>query len=327
MQEPGLEQAHELLRRVPTRPTDVARFSSNTLFGQPGVYPEGPPMVPAEGAPLDEAEGAALLAALLDEHERDAALALLVDPDLRARVPDAAMRVALLLLTGGPAAPELDAFLAEQTQVLRFGIGELDQQGRVIGTETGEADGARLVLNARYRAEHPAVVAPSLAHALCHHATMASSAEEATLHGLLAAVHTWLLAGQPAIADLGTELSRRQASLTITLLNARPPGEVSASIRCPDGPGTIPGGNPDLQCPDLWSIPFSSLDPSECDLFVPAPVRDSLARLAAGTAPPPPEIYDESLGRWLTDHLGDGVWFGPVVRARAGLALGLHGDA
>jgi hypothetical protein len=326
MQDPGIEHALELLRRPPARPADIARFSSNTLFGQPGIYPEGPPMAPASGEPLDEAEGAELLAEMLDEHERDAALGLLDDPDLVARVPDATMRVALLLLTGGPAAPELDAFLAEQTQVLRLGIGELDQPGRVIGAETGDDDGARLVLNERYRAEHPAVVAPSLAHALCHHATMASSAEEATLHGLLAAVHTWLLAGHPAIADLGTELARRQASLTITLLNARPPGETSASIRCPDGPGTIPDGNPDLQCPDLWSIPFSSLDPAECDLFVPAPVRDSLARLAAGTAPPPPERYDESLGRWLTEHLGDGVWFGPVVRARAGLALGLHAD-
>jgi hypothetical protein len=325
MQEPGIEQAHELLRRPPSRPADVARFSSNTLFGQPGVYPDGPPMHPASGEPMDDRAAASVLATSLAEHERDAALALLVDPDLQRRVPDPVMRAALLLLTGGPAAPELDAFLAEQTQVLRLGVGELDEPGRVIGAR-GD-DPARLELDARYGAEHPAVIAPSLAHALCHHVTMASNAEEATLHGLLAAVHTWLLAGDPLLADLGTELSRRQASLTITLLNARPPGQVSASIRCPDGPGTIPGGNPALQCPDLWSIPFSSRPPAECDLFVPAPVRDSLARLAAGTAPPPPERYDESLGRWLTEHLGDGVWFGPLVRVRAGLALGLHPDA
>jgi hypothetical protein len=182
------------------------------------------------------------------------------------------------------------------------------------------------VLNERYRAEHPAVIAPSLAHALCHHGERASNAEETTLHGLLAAVHAWLLSGTPALGLLRTELARRQASLTVTLLNARPPGDAAASICCPDGPGTIPGGDPSLQCPDLWSIPFTSRRPDDADLDVPAPVRASLARLAAGTAPEVPDRYDDALGGWLRAQLGHGVWFGPVVRARAGLALGLFGD-
>lgn len=317
------QQAHVLLERAPGVPLDVARFSSNTLFGQPGIYPEGPSMRPAQGAPLDERGAAAVLEDLLTGPARDTALERLVDPELVARVPPAGMRAALCLLAGGPAEPELDAFLAGETHVLRLGIGDTGGTGRVVGTEVGERDPARRVLDERYRAEHPAVVAPSLAHALCHHGDAASNAEEATLHGLLAAVHTWLLATDPMLGDLGTELARRQASLTISLLNARAPGSIRASIRCPDGPGTIPGGNPDLQGPDLWSIPFTSRPPEQCDLFVPTPVRDSLARLAAGTAPWVPDRYDERLGHWLAEHLGRGAWFGPAVRARAGVALGL----
>jgi hypothetical protein len=179
------------------------------------------------------------------------------------------------------------------------------------------------VLNERYAGEHPALVAPSLAHALCHHGALAANAEEATLHGLLAATHAWMMALDPGLASLGTELARRQSSLTITLLNARRPGSWRASIRCPDGPGTIPGGNPSLQCPDLWSIPFTSLPVAGAELEIPAPVRESLARLAGPHAPQPPSTYDEVLGGWLTSALGDGSWFGPAVRARAGRALGL----
>ena len=317
------ETAHELLVRAPTVPVDIARFSSNTLFGQPGIYPEGPPMVPAAGEPLDDDAATAALEDLLDGDSLRIALDRFVDPDLVERVPDAGVRAALCLLAGGPAEPELDAFLAGETHVQRLGLGATTGRGRVIGAEVGDRDPARRVLDERYRAEHPAVVAPSLAHALCHHGDAASNAEEATLHGLLAAVHTWLLSLDPRLADLGTELSRRQASLTISLLNARSPGSASASIRCPDGPGTIPGGNPALQGPDLWSIPFTSRPPEECDLFLPTPVRDSLARLAAGTAPWVPDRYDDRLGKWLSEHLGQGAWFGPSVRSRAGLALGL----
>ena len=316
-------EATRMLQSPPAAPVDVSAFSSNTLFGQPGIYPDGPPMSPASGDPVDDRAAHALLDQLLDPEHASLAHGRFDDGELRERVPDAVVRVALLLLAGGPASPILEAFLAGATPVLRLGVGPTAGEGRVLGQERGDGDAGRRVLNERYRAEHPAVVAPSVAHALCHHGELASNAEEATLHGVLGAVHTWLLAGTPALGALRSELARRQASLTITLLNARAPGAPTASIRCPDGPGTIPGGNPALQCPDLWSIPFTSRDPHRCDLFVPRPVRDSLARLAAGTAPPVPDRYDDLLGHWLTEHMGRGVWFGAAVRAGAGLSLGL----
>ncbi len=316
--------ARRLLEQPPAPPIDPDRFSSNTLFGQPGIYPSGSPMQPATGDPADEADAVGMIERLVDDALVDTALGHFGSPHLVERVPDAALRAALLVLSGGPAEPVLDAFLVGSAPVDRLEFGTPDGNGRVVGLRpSAPAGSATRVVNDRYRSEHPALIAPSLAHALCHHGDQASRAEEATLHGLLAAAHIWLLASDPALADLGTELSRRQASLTISLLNARAPGSWRASIRCPDGAGTIPGGNPSLQGPDLWSIPFNDRRADECELSVPPPVRASLARLAPDTAPPPGNRYDEQLGRWMTDHMGDGVWFGPVVRARAGLALGL----
>lgn len=319
------QRIEELLCAPPVVPADISAFSSNTLFGQPGIYPDGPDMEPASGVPLDESAALAVIGRCLDPQHTDAARTTFLDGDVARRVPEPPLRAALVLLTGGPASPVLDAFVAGTTPVQQLGIGPAAGRGRVVGPERDDPDPARRVLDERYGAEHPAVIAPSLAHALCHHGQHAGNAEEATLHGLLAAVHTWLLATTPALGALRSELARRQASLTITLLNARAPGSWRASIRCPEGPGAIPGGNPALQGPDLWSIPFTDRPLEQCDLHVPGPVRQSLARLAAPTAPPVPETYDDELGGWLTEHLGEGRWFGPVVRASAGSALGLFG--
>ncbi len=316
------DDARVLLARPAVVPTDISRFTSNTLFGEPGIYPDGPPMTPAAGpAPSAAAARATLQDPLSIERFDDGGLA--------ARVAPPGVRAALCTLTGTAAQPALDAFLAGDGPVQRLGLAALPATpGRVVGDDPG-GDRETRVVNARYAAEHPALVAPSLAHALLHHDHGASNAEEAVLHGLLAAVHVELVARQPALADAGTELARRQSSLAITLLNARSPGSWRASIRCPDAPNTIPGGNPALACPDLWSIPFTSLDPSDAVLAAPATLSECLARLAAPDAPPPPSPlrYDDRLGVWLTAHLGDGVWFGPEVRLSAGRALGLLGPA
>ena len=310
----------QLLEAPITEPTDVDRFSSNTLFGQPGIYPSGSAMSPASGPVRDAAATRELLLALLGPEGRG--VAAFDDASLILRVPDANLRAALCLLAEGPAAPIHDAFVRGDTATTELRVGVLAGEGRVIGPTADPAPGVQ-ALNERYAREHPAVIAPSLAHALCHHVDGAGDAEEATLHGVLAATHTWLLASSPALADLGTELSRRQASLTITLLNARAAGSWRASIRCPDGVGTIPGGNPALQCPDLWSIPFVGHDATAAAQAVPDPVRATLANLTDGTAPEVPDTYGDELGDWVQRHLGTGPWFGPCVRVAAGRALGL----
>ena len=71
------------LRAAPTVPADVSAFSSNTLFGQPGIYPDGPPMTPAAGQPLDDDGARAVLVDLLDAPHAAQALDRFEDRELR----------------------------------------------------------------------------------------------------------------------------------------------------------------------------------------------------------------------------------------------------
>lgn len=313
------DRCRRLLEQPITIPADPDRFTSNTLFGQPGIYPEGSPMIPAAGPARSSDELRRIIERLSPDDGR--AIAGFEAPDLVERVPDETIRAALCLLADGPAAPIFDAFASRSSAAHTFGVGDAGV-GRVVGAPVDAPPGHRVV-DRRYAFEHPAAIAPSLAHAICHHCDGAGDAEEATLHGVLAAVHAHLLASDPALADLGTELARRQSSLTITLLNARAPGSWRASICCPDGAGTIPGGNPSLQCPDLWSIPFTGHTAAPEALGVPDPVRETLGRLTGGASPEVPTRYDDELGCWLQAQLGTGPWFGPVERVAAGRALGL----
>ena len=199
--------------------------------------------------------------------------------------------------------------------------------GRVLGVEQArQRRGTRRVLNERYAAEHPAVVAPSLAHALCHHGDAASSDEEATLHGVLAAVHTWLLAGNPALGELRSELARRQASLTITLLNARAARLHAGIDPLPRRSRHHPRRQPGVAVPGPVEHPVhthGARRTATCS----CPVRCATAW--PGWPPGPRRRCRTATttrsALWLTEHLGRGVWFGDVVRAVAGLALGLHG--
>jgi hypothetical protein len=175
------------------------------------------------------------------------------------------------------------------------------------------------VVNDRYRAEHPGLVAPSLVHALLAGPPPRGHAQEALLHGLLAAVHLQLVARAPRLAGLGTELARRQNSLALSLFNSRPAGSPSIRLIAPDGPGTIPGGAPAMQTPDFWSIPFAPPRPASA----PAPeLLGEVLRRLLGPVPAlaGPLAYDDSLARAVDAHL-DGTWLRSADRARAGRAL------
>ncbi len=207
-----------LLAGPPRIPVDVARFSSNTLFGQPGIYPDGPPMVPATGH----------------------------------RHSDASIELAIPELAGTVAEPVLDAWNAGRLAVARLTYGAPESPGRIVGPAAG---GGAPVVNDRYACEDARLLLPSIVHALCWSGPGAGHAEETLLHTLGAYVHAQLLAREPALAAT-TELARRQSSITITLLNSRRPGTAPITLVAPDGPGTIPGGAPAMQTPDFWSVPF-----------------------------------------------------------------------
>jgi hypothetical protein len=308
--------ARDVLAAPPRPPDDISRFSSNTLFGEPGIYPDGPPMVPAAGPVVDETAARGALDAI--------GLPRLVDrldaPELVTRAADVGVRAALLALTGTLAEPLLDAFLRGDSPVDRLAYGVPASPGRVVGPAAGGDARARFV-NDRYRAEHPALLALSLTHDLLWRGPGASQCEEATLHALGAMAHVQLLARCPALASTGTELARRQNSLAITLLNSRRPGSAEIALIAPDGPGTIPGGAPSMQTRDFWSIPFVGDGPHDGD--APPMLASVLRRVLDPDASSPGTLrYDDALGALLSDQLGR-AWLSLDAQWRAAAALGL----
>jgi hypothetical protein len=307
-----------LLAAPPRPPDDPDLFSSNTLFGEPGIYPQGTTMEPATG-PTVTVDAAV---AALDALGVDDAAGRLADDALVARAPDPGPRAGLVALSVTVAAPVLDAFVAGHTSVETVGLGATASPGRIVGppdSSGADADATARVVNARYCAEVPTLLAGSLAHDLLWSGPGAGQYEEVALHALVALVHLQLLARTPALAHTGTELARRQNSLAITLLNSRHPGSADISIAAPDGPGTIPGGAPGMQTPDFWSIPFVSGAPVAA--AAPALLGPVLQR-ATGAAPPSPLRYDDALGEWWSAQGTRGA-LDRAAQWRAAVALGL----
>lgn len=313
-----------LLAAPPQVPRDPDLFTSGVRFGVPGIYPDGAPMTPAVGAPPDEASARAAVADLVGRRDPTAtarADARFTDDAVRRRVPDPLLRAALALLTTTVAEPLADAFVAGTTPVATLGIAPMPGSGRTFGPLDGGEPGERWC-NDRYAAEHPVVVAPSLAHHLGWQA-LGDRFEEVVLHAVLAMVHVQWVAVDPAVAHLGTELTRRQNSMALTLLHSRHPGSSRPAIRADDGTGTLPGGDPALATPDFWSVPLATGAGSGAE--VPGPVRTALLGTVADSgAVPDPLRYDGVLAELMALDLGDG-WAGPSDRLRAAYALGLVG--
>jgi hypothetical protein len=306
------------LAAPPRPPVDPDRFSSNVLFGEPGIYPQGSPMIPASGEAPDESAAVAALEAVGVAD----AVALMTHAELRRRAPHPGPRAGLVALTVTVGAPMFEAFLAGATPVRSLGSGVPASPGRIVGPTAG-GDPADRVVNERYRAEHPALLAGSLVHDLLWSGEGAQQYEEVTLHALCALVHAQLLARAPFLAISGTELARRQNSLAVTLLNSRHPGSAELSVRAPDGPGTIPGGAAQMQTPDFWSIPFVGGPPVATDA---PPSLGTVLRLVVGGEPPPPPLrYDDALGVWWSERGMRGA-LSLDAQWRASCALGLTID-
>jgi hypothetical protein len=316
------DQLRVALAAPPVAPRDPDLFSSNTLFGEPGIYPQGTPMVPAVGEALSDTQAHDALATAGFAR----AAARFADPALVARVPAPGPRAGLAALTDTLAASVLDAFIAGSTPVQTIGLGAPTSPGRVVGPALDRDDPTMRVVNERYRAEHPVLLGASLTHDLLWNPDGAGQDEECILHALGAMVHLQLIARAPSLAALGTELVRRQNSLAITLLNSRRPGDADISLIAPDGPGTIPGGAPSMQTPDFWSIPFVSTQAPKGSDAQASDAPDALAPvlravLRPGVALPTPLRFDARLGALLSADLGR-AWLSLDAQRDAARALG-----
>ena len=315
-----------LLAAPPAVPRDPDLFTSGVRFGVPGIHPEGSAMTPATGPPLPAASAREMVTDLVGQRDpaaADRARARFDDPEVAHRVPDPAVRAALALLTTTVAEPLADAFVAGDSPVETITVTAMPGSGRTFGAVDGAGPGAR-ALNDRYAAEDPMVIAPSLAHHLGWCA-LGDRYEEVLLHALLAMVHVQWTSVVPGVAHLGTELTRRQNSMALTLLDSRHPGSPRPALRADDGPGTLPGGDPALDTPDFWSVPLAPVLGTGAE--VPAPVATALRSALAdpGRLAPTPR-YDDRLAEAVAGDLGDG-WAAPTARLRAAYALGLVGPA
>ncbi len=276
-------------------------------------------MAPAGGVPPDEDTARTAVASL-----GSAAAAAWDDAALGVLAPEPLARAAAAALAGTVAAPLLASFVAGASPVRSLGVGPTASPGRVVGPPAASpADGTRVV-NERYVAEHPLSVAPSVAHDLAWSGPGATHAEETVLHLVVALVHAQLVARHPRLAHLGTELVRRQNSLTLPLLCSHRPADATLSVVAADGAGTAPGGAPSMQTPDFWSIPFA---PPGSPTPLPTAVTDTLAAAcgdpaALGEAP----CYDDELAGRLSDAGLAGA-LPPVDHLRVAVALGLVGAA
>jgi len=269
------------LAAPPRVPVDISRFTSDPLFGAPGIYPDGPPMAPATGH----------------------------------RHSNASIEDAMLALVGTAGEAVFDAWNRAATTVSHLGYGVPTSPGRVIGPD---ATGARVV-NERYRCEDARLLLPSIVHDLLWSGPGAGHAEETLLHALGAYVHAQLLARDRALGEIRTELARRQNSVTITLLNSRRPGTATITLLAPDGPGTIPGGAPSMQTPDLWSVPFGPTAADGAPIA--AVTRTVLARAAEVELDAVPTHFTDELGGWCSTHFATLLAVDEQWRANRALGL------
>jgi hypothetical protein len=315
------DQAEELLARPPRPPADLGRFTSNDLPGEPGIYPDGPPMAPAAGPPpADDEIEEELLRLAPDARER------FRDPVLRERAPDAGVRAALALLGETIGATALEVFERGGGLVETLRYGKTATPGAAVGPPYQPRAAGERCVSTRYRAEHFALVAPWVVRDLLWSGPGAGHAEDATLHALVALTHVQLVARHPDLGEQRTELARRLHSLALRLLSSRRPGSARIELVAPDGPGTVPGGAPARQTPDFWSLPFGARAEDgtrvEDGARVPPAVARTLAALAAPEQIAPPDRYTDEVGVWISAHLGRQVL--PVrSQLAAAVALGL----
>ena len=298
--------ADRVLALDATKPLEPALFSTDSDVG-PGIYAGTPPMVPAPGPSPDES-----VARLLLEQSLGAGHLALerYDGDLGEHFGAPLARAAIASLVGTPAESAIQ--IALRTEAID--IGTPDVATRIAGLSS---DG-RHVINKRYCAEHPLLLAGALVHELLASQPTSSNSEEVLLHGVVAMIHLVQIDRDPSVAHLGTELSRRANSLAVSLVNSRNPGSPRFRLRAPLGAGTIPGGVPGMQTPDFWSIPFTHANSPEP---IPENVRTVLEHFVRGPLTQALD-YNQAGIDWFDDNRSTN-WLPPTRLLRAVTTLGL----
>jgi len=256
----------------------------------PDLYPAGPPLEPAKAPGPTGPQLLGDLALISGEHRADGPMHWHVDDRLIAKVPDVSARAGVAALAATIGQPLLEWLVADDCPIESIAWGDPGGD-RIAGIAQPAGRPTHRVLNQRYRHEHPFLATGSLLHQLCWNPDADNHPQEVLLHALLAVAHVQLLELLPSLVGT-TELARRQQSLVLSLLCSRPAGRDEVRIIAPDGEGTIPGGAPSMQTPDLWSIPFAM---GEDPVDAPSQVTLVVAPWLSSTAVTIASAYDRGL--------------------------------
>jgi hypothetical protein len=220
-----------------------AALADETLVGPP-YYPEAEAFAPAADARRSAGELLGDVQRLVGV--RDPALAvtaaqLLVDDEVRARIPALELRAALASLLGTLAEPAI-GWLVRAGPFDRIVFG--DPPGDVIARSVSTPDGGqRIVVDRAFRFERPALLSVLLAHEAFHADGEAGDLEELVATAFQALVQLEQLVADPTLAGERTALGQATNAWAVIRLNSRAVG--SAELRLVlDEPGrtVLPGG-------------------------------------------------------------------------------------
>jgi hypothetical protein len=263
------------LRGGPFAPAD------RDLFGPP-YYPDARDLPPAPGPARgaeELLEDAVTLVAARGSDLSEEARALFAAPELRARIPNPALRAAAVSLLGTIAEPALD-WLVDGGGFASVGFGAVE--GSVIAKSLAVPDGLqRIVVADRLRFERPGLLSVVLAHEALHADPEPSDLEELVATALQAIVHMQQLLADPSLAAERTELAQSANAWVLIRLNTREAGTGELRLVLDDdGPSVLPGG---LDRPYFAAF----FDPSAPETPGNAYLADLLAAVAGETVEPP----------------------------------------
>ncbi|MFZ2404896.1 MAG: hypothetical protein WAW41_07140 [Methylobacter sp.] len=202
--------AKELLEAPPFAPTDVDLFMPETYSA---AAPSEP--APAPDTPITEQQ----LSWQVNQISGRAGLKVINDPALEAKMPDARLRAALATLPGSPLAGSIDAIKSDVYSSVEFGVPTPSSAiAQVVDDGTGHG---KIIVNSIYQHEDIRLLGSALGHEGLHQDPANSNREELINNTLESLTYARFVKKDPSLARQGNELTRRENTKLMGLLNSR----------------------------------------------------------------------------------------------------------
>jgi hypothetical protein len=281
----------------------------------PPYFPGTEEFEPAAGPerPADELLAAAQrLTAARGDGLSERAAELFADATVVRRIPEPALRAAVVALVGTVAEPAVEWLTGGRFERVEFG----EVEGEAVAQSlTGESGLQKIVVAERLRFEEPGLLSVVLAHEAMHVDAEASDLEELVATAAQALVHMQQLLADPQLAVLRTELAQSVNAWTVIRLNTRAVGYWQLRLVLgDDAPSVLPGG---LDRPHFAAF-FDPAAPA-------TPGNDYLAAVLPGAGPPGEPPVDPGFDVDTVEYLDAGqALFSPEELVRVADLLGVQ---